>query len=274
MTENVSSEVGQATTTATETSANIGQRDSIAAETAPASEGNTFNIPEQYQEQKWASNIKSIDSLWENHANAQSLIGKKTIGVPTEESTPEELTEYYSKLRPENVEGYGLEGLSEQELDVYGNAFHENGITKQQAQSILSKHNEYVENQKVEMYSQEGLDSIVKKVFAGDEQGLESVKSNLREVLSDEQKQMVDTVPNQFLELFYQAQYQTLKKHGANEGNSLINASDKMAMTETQLGEKRNALRDKLGQIKTRPHEKGEYNKVLNELSATYKGVK
>lgn len=52
------------------------------AAAAPGSEGG-FSVPEAYKEAGWSKNIKSYDDLWKMNANAQTLIGKKTIGFPT-----------------------------------------------------------------------------------------------------------------------------------------------------------------------------------------------
>ena len=59
--------------------------DGLGSETQPesntATEQGGFFVPDEYKEQGWAKNISSYDDLWKMNANAQSLIGKKTIGL-------------------------------------------------------------------------------------------------------------------------------------------------------------------------------------------------
>ena len=43
-----------------------------------------FKVPEAYSKEKWIGGIKSVDDLWKQHANAQTLIGKKTVSQAPE----------------------------------------------------------------------------------------------------------------------------------------------------------------------------------------------
>ena len=64
-----------------------------------------FVIPDEYKEAGWANNIHSVNDLWQQHANAQKLIGKKTIGIPTADSSEDEIREFYKKVRPKTKDG-------------------------------------------------------------------------------------------------------------------------------------------------------------------------
>ena len=60
-------------------------------------------IPEEYREKGWTKNINSIDDLYKAYDNAQGLIGKKTIGIPSDDASPEELKTSMQKQHLKNI---------------------------------------------------------------------------------------------------------------------------------------------------------------------------
>jgi hypothetical protein len=117
-------------------------------------EPQAFSLPEEYQNKGWAKGIDSLDSLLKQFDNAQSLIGKKTIGVPADDAPPEEWQAFYNKMgRPEDPKAYefdpqaapeGLELPEEmrrtaEEEELLKSIFHEAGLTKAQAKAVLQK---------------------------------------------------------------------------------------------------------------------------------------
>lgn len=124
---------------------------------APAqtnSEPMQFSLPDEYKEKPWAKSIDSVESLLKQFDNAQSLIGKKTIGVPAEDASPEEWQEFYNRMgRPEDPKAYefdpqaapeGFEIPEEfkrapEEEELLKSIFHEAGLTKAQAKAVLKR---------------------------------------------------------------------------------------------------------------------------------------
>lgn len=104
---------------------------------------NDFVIPEAYADKDWTKNVKSMDDMFSQFDNAQSLIGKKNI--PSEESSQEEWNEFYNKLgRPEEAGNYelslpeGAEFEINDELQLEAKElFHEIGLTQKQAQKLF-----------------------------------------------------------------------------------------------------------------------------------------
>lgn len=120
----------------------------------PAPEAPSFSLPQEYQEKPWAKGIDSMESLLKQFDNAQGLIGKKTIGVPSEDASSEEWQEFYNKMgRPEEPTAYEFdpqaapEGFeipedfkrSPEEEEMLKKIFHDAGLTKSQAKELLKK---------------------------------------------------------------------------------------------------------------------------------------
>lgn len=69
--------------------------------------GAEFVVPDMYTEKEWVKGIKSVDDLWKMNDNAQSLLGKKTLGVPTDTSTPDEVMAFNKAFGvPETADEY------------------------------------------------------------------------------------------------------------------------------------------------------------------------
>jgi hypothetical protein len=105
-----------------------------------------FKIPEQYASEPWAQTIKDPQALWDQMANAQTLIGKKGIIPPGENATPEEIKAYrVAQGMPELPEGYAfttIEALKDQqrseEMDnKVKNIMHKHGVPKSVGEGLF-----------------------------------------------------------------------------------------------------------------------------------------
>lgn len=73
-----------------------------------------FSIPEAYAKEPWAQSIKSPEDLWSQFANAQTVIGKKGVIIPSDKATPEEVKNFHKALGvPETPEGYEFQTIEE-----------------------------------------------------------------------------------------------------------------------------------------------------------------
>lgn len=96
------------------------------------------------------SKFNDVGSLAKGYVDLEKSMGGK-VKIPTAESTPEEKSAFYSKLRPETAEGYEFdkpdlpEGMNYDEkfeLTMRGIA-HEAGITKDQMKALTAAFNQY-----------------------------------------------------------------------------------------------------------------------------------
>ena len=113
----------------------------------------TFIIPEAYKDKPYMKDIDSQEKLYQQFDNAQALIGKKTIGVPTSESTDEDWQKFYTTMgRPEDSGKYeftkveGPEGIdlqgSEEGMKKVKEMFHKAGLSGKQATQIKKAYDE------------------------------------------------------------------------------------------------------------------------------------
>ena len=121
-----------------------------------------FFVPDEYKEAGWTQNIKSYDDLWKMNANAQNLIGRKTIGVPSEDATDAEINEFYAKTRPADINDYGLD---EDDSKDFAQLFYDNGLSKRQVGNLVAGIQKVFEDQQAELVSQEGFDAEMKSRF-------------------------------------------------------------------------------------------------------------
>ena len=64
------------------------------------------SLPEDLRDKNLFKETKSFQSLAEQAINAQSALGKKRLAVPQEDWTDTDYQDFYSKLRPETMDGY------------------------------------------------------------------------------------------------------------------------------------------------------------------------
>lgn len=144
---------GSTSSTSTTTSAGGGGGDGDSGSKVTAS---AFSVPDAYKDKPYAANIKSAEDLWKSYDNAQALIGKPKIGVPSEQATPEEKAAFYKEMGvPDDVKEYGFtkpEGLPDElwkqdNADKWAKVMKENNVPKSVAETLrLAMMEETLEN--------------------------------------------------------------------------------------------------------------------------------
>lgn len=119
----------------------------------PASNDQWWGKFENQDVRTWteAKGFKDPQALAESAYNLEKLMGfdkaGRTIVLPDENATPEQLTAFRSKIGvPETVEGYKLpvpEGVPQEFAGEASKWFHEAGIPAKAAEQIATKWNEY-----------------------------------------------------------------------------------------------------------------------------------
>lgn len=162
-----------------------------------------FSIPDEYKDAGWAKNIKSVDDLWKMNANAQSLIGKKTIGIPDEKSTPEEWQGFYSKLRPAKAEDYNLD-FKGSDKEFYEKLFYDNGISSKQAGNIISAYKARMDEATNSFLSEEGFAAEMKGRFGDNyDDKVKAITNLIKQEANQADAKVLDAMPNNVLGVMY-----------------------------------------------------------------------
>jgi len=122
------------------------------------SSGNWIDsLDEKYRENTSINKYNSMDDFIDGHLNMKSLIGKKGLAPLSEDATPEEKNEFYSRIgRPETHEGYDWQSptievendtgekeevpmvnIDQELMSETMKVFHENGLTNNQAKAVM-----------------------------------------------------------------------------------------------------------------------------------------
>ncbi len=103
-------------------------------------------VPDTYKDKPYMKDISDVDGLFKKFDGAESLVGKKTVGIPGEGSTDEERTEFYRSLGvPEKADEYEFKAVVINGKEVERNTefdgkvkgmLHKHNLTKEQALGV------------------------------------------------------------------------------------------------------------------------------------------
>jgi len=109
---------------------------------------NEFTIPDSYKDRGWAEKIKSTDDLWKGYDNAQSLIGKRPAGIPSNDASDDDWNQFYKAMgRPDEPkydfndpeglpEGFDTSSFKEQAAQI----LHKAGLNTKQADAVYQEY--------------------------------------------------------------------------------------------------------------------------------------
>jgi len=105
-------------------------------------------LPEDLRDHSALTSINDVPNLAKSFVNAQSMIGRDKIAIPSQHSSPDDWNQVYEKLgRPEGPDNYEMEvpeGSNEDFVGWYKNTAHELGLNNAQAQMLANKYSEFV----------------------------------------------------------------------------------------------------------------------------------
>lgn len=242
------------------TEAAVSQTSETVVETAqPSATENSFAIPEAYQEKGWTKTITSIDDLWKQYDNAQSLIGRKT--VPDADAPKEKWDEFYKSLgRPDAPDGYELsdsfELPEEMDLSEYkskaSHLAHQIGLTPKQANDLWNGYMKMelesaqlvkAEHEKKQAELDKQFDELSAKVLGDNaEKAQEMALAYIKDVLPEELQGVGEDIadnPKAMLAMIKLAQHsqtqiaEIKKKYGAED--TLQSGQQSGAMTQEDV---------------------------------------
>lgn len=194
------------------------------AETQPvdtaADNSGGFFVPDAYKNEGWTRNLRSYDDLWKTSDSAQKMIGKKTIGIPDDKSSEQEIADFYSKLRPGKAEDYNIE-LDGDDKALFEKLFYDNGISARQAKALVDGYKESIERVKAPMFSADGYKQTMTERF-GDkaEAKIKSVVDFVNKEGSREDKELLNALPNNVLGIVFGLIDKVQTRYAANDSDA------------------------------------------------------
>lgn len=106
-------------------------------------------LPEDIRDHSALSSIHDVPNLAKSFVNAQSMIGRDKIAIPSQHSTPEDWDQVYNKLgRPESSDKYEMEvpeNSDEKFVGWYKDTAHKLGLNNAQAQMLANEYGSFVQ---------------------------------------------------------------------------------------------------------------------------------
>lgn len=209
----------------------------------------SFVVPEEYKEKGWAQKIKTENDLWKQLSNAQSLIGKKTIGVPDEKASEEEWEEFNKKMANDKTEYEFDESINSEDREFYKSIFVKNGINKRAGDQIIKAYNDYMNSKISSLKNEEDFKNKAQQTF-GDLKVLGEVEKVINKYSSEEEKSVFNTFTNEQLLTVvkminsikndYGINLDSKLNSGKNEAGSNVPSKEKAQSLAKELFEKQN----------------------------------
>lgn len=224
-----------------------------------------FFVPDDYKEAGWVQNIKSYDDLWKMNANAQNLIGRKTIGVPSEDATEAEINDFYAKTRPADIKDYGLD---EDDSKDFAQLFYDNGLSKRQVGSLVSGMQKVFEEKQAELVSQEGYDAEMKARF-GDtaKQTAQKVANFIKSEAEEKDKAILEALPNNAVGAVYSLINKTMTRYAVKDTDTGVAGSGSVGKKEPDWA----AYNTEAQKLSSRPHTMADLIELKEKFNIPHK---
>jgi hypothetical protein len=235
-----------------------------------------FVVPDGYKDKGWVNKIKSADDLWKQLDNAQSLLGKKAVVPNLEGADEKQVEDYLSQLRPADKNDYEIgDFASDEEKGVYRDMLYEAGLSKVQASKLLAKYGEMKTQAQESLYSEDGFVEAMKGAFGDKYDGkLNELKQGLSSVISKEDAEMIESLPNNIAVLMFKIADGFKKSYGANvvEGKAQLNTGNgavSVGDLDNQIQTLQKELNEKFsGRVPYKASDKSALLKQLGNLQA------
>lgn len=181
-------------------------------------------IPADLQTKEYFKNILGAEDpgaeLIKQFDNAQGLLGRPKIGVPGADATDEQWAEFYTKSRPEDVNGYELgvpdvgdnaelqaalsELYTDDRVGAIKSIMHEFGISKKQAEGAWAKIVELdsavvTEHLKAKQAADAQFESLLKQSFGGSREKAVDYGRDFLSKYGGPHKELMAGLPNEAL---------------------------------------------------------------------------
>lgn len=238
----------------------------------PDASAPAFKVPDEYKDKPWAAKVTSEAEMWKQLANAQDLIGKKTIVPDLKAATPEDREAFYAQLRPKDASEYVFEGeMATPEIKgAVGKMFMENGISAVQGNAIISQYQALGEASQAAMFDPKDFEKTMEQSFGADWKNVTGHTFNtIKGMMTEQDQALIDKLPNAYASLIYRTLGETVKRFGVTEKDTAhFNAPGGAGGNDVNV--QRAGFRADMAKLAAGPHTADQMMALRNKLAATY----
>ena len=241
-----------------------------------------IEIPEEYKDKGWIANKKfeSVNDLFKEIDELQSLKGKKTVPIDFDNADEEEIKKYFEQITPKEIKAYdwkdpedenGEYNFTDEEKEIFGKAFQEAGLSKYQGNKLIETMINRREEINKKLYDKEGFENALKEIFKEEDDWKKTAgetANSLKQILGDDAKKL-DGVPNDVLALIYKVHHQTIKDYAINEGKDR-GTGGQTGNSQEDIEAKRTELRNKIDSLRFKQGAHKELETLNKQLLETY----
>ena len=208
-------------------------------------------------------------------ANAQELIGKKSVVPDLAKATPEEREAYYAQLRPASVDEYVFPDtgtpMPPEIKAAVGDMFMKNGVSAVQANEIIKAYNALGEQQTAQLFDPKGFETTLEGAFGKDwKPVVANIRTTLKGLMSPEDNAALDNIPNAYLSVLYRTMGNVVQKYGVKETDT-AHFQGAGNQTPADINVVRDGIRNEMRAMSGRPHTAQELATLRQKLADTYK---
>ncbi len=182
----------------------VQEQEQVTTEAAPSQEETGAwweSLPDDLKSEPTVQRYKSTEEAIRGLVNANKLIGKKRIAMPTADAPKEEWEEFYSAIgRPESPDKYeiNIQGADEDVLNEFKRIAHEKGFTQQQIEGIEKFWEGFQQkaveriDQQIEQLKETALTELKKEWGNNFDSEIEVARKAVETLCDEEQKELIN----------------------------------------------------------------------------------
>lgn len=236
-----------------------------------------FKIPDAYKDKPWASKVKSIDDVYKQLDNLDSLAGKKAIIPDLKTATPEQKEAFYAQLRGKDANEYVIPDnpafpTTPETKTAVTEMFMKNGISPVQANEITKSYQEFGAKMMAEQFDPEGMKTQLTEAFGKDWEAItRQTRNTIKGMMTPADQAMLDKMPNNYLAPIYRTLGNVIQKYGIRETDAAHFTGAVGSAVAGDMVQQRALIRGELNKLGDQPHTIDQANALRQKLADTYK---
>lgn len=148
----------------------------------------------------------------------------KTLPIDPSTARPEQLEEFYNKVRPASADDYELTELGEDEAAFFKKQFFDNKLTKQQGEALVKAYKESIQKAEAPLFSADGFKTEMTNRFGENYQAnLDKINGFVKAEAAPEDAQLIDKLPNSVIGIVYSLIDKVMTRYAVNDTDTAKN---------------------------------------------------